>query len=768
VAAAALLVVTAVAIGSCRDGSGTTGADDRRDRDAPAGPAVTDRPATSADGEPPAEPVLPSLALDLRPGPYQLTVDRVPDRVEPGDRLEAAGPDGSRLAVATVSDDGNALFRELEPGPVTVRLLDGDRPVATSDPVEVPGDEPPDEALYRNALLEPGYSYLETRDGTTLSVLVTLPGPEEDGPYPTLVEYSGYQPSRPEGWDPTRLIVPSLGYALVQVNVRGTGCSGGSFDAFEPIQALDGYDVIETVAAQGWSTKVGMFGVSYAGIMQLLVAATAPPSLAAIAPLSVFARIDEVIHPGGIFNDGFARTWAEEIGDSADAFGQGWEQDRVDAGDPLCAANQTYRAHNPDLVERARSSPHDTDLLSSRSPITAAGRVEVPVFLAGAWQDEQTGPDWPALIEALSGAPALRVVLYNGLHVDGISPEVLNAVTEFYDLYLDDPDPGAGIGIRLALSVGLAAVYGDILPVSFVDLDDDRARARADYEAADPIHVRFDVGAGRPNLPVAGFEATFDQWPPKGVEPTAYRFGTSGDPGDGGTGTGASGTGGDQLVLAPDRPTSTVEASFVTDPEEGLEVTIDDRDTVWTNEPDWDWPAPTPGSSLVATSDPLAEDLVLAGPASADLWLSVDGPDADVEVTISEIAPDGSETYVQSGRLRLSNRATTTESTELAPVRSRSEADIEPLVIGEPVLARVAVPPSAHVFRTGSRVAVTIDTPGASLPSWTFDVWPEATTVTLHSSADQPSQVVLPVLEGVSAPTDRPACGSLRGQPCRR
>jgi predicted acyl esterase len=40
------------------------------------------------------------------------------------------------------------------------------------------------------------------------------------------------------------------GYATVNVNIRGTGCSGGAFDFFETMQLLDGYDVIETVAAQ--------------------------------------------------------------------------------------------------------------------------------------------------------------------------------------------------------------------------------------------------------------------------------------------------------------------------------------------------------------------------------------------------------------------------------------------------------------------------------------------------------------------------------------
>jgi len=71
--------------------------------------------------------------------------------------------------------------------------------------------------------------------------------------------------------------------------MRGTGCSGGVFDVFNPAQAADGYDAIEAIAAQSWVANncVGMVGLSYAGIAQLYVASTRPPSLAAITPLSV-------------------------------------------------------------------------------------------------------------------------------------------------------------------------------------------------------------------------------------------------------------------------------------------------------------------------------------------------------------------------------------------------------------------------------------------------------------------------------------------------
>ena len=95
----------------------------------------------------------------------------------------------------------------------------------------------------------------------------------------------------------------------MSLRMRGTGCSGGAFDYFEKLQRLDGYDVIETVAAQPWvkGGKVGMVGLSYPGIAQLFVASTRPPHLAAITPMSTFDDTARgVVAPGGIFNTGFA------------------------------------------------------------------------------------------------------------------------------------------------------------------------------------------------------------------------------------------------------------------------------------------------------------------------------------------------------------------------------------------------------------------------------------------------------------------------------
>src|SRR6202035_966221 len=134
-----------------------------------------------------------------------------------------------------------------------------------------------------------------------LAIDVRLPG--GSGPYPTLIEYAGYGYANPAGAESGIAPVANLlGVAVVDVNMRGTGCSGGSFDYFEPLQGLDGYDVIETVARQPWVLhhRVGMEGISYGGISQLFVAETDPPDLAAISPLSVLDQTATTLYPGGI------------------------------------------------------------------------------------------------------------------------------------------------------------------------------------------------------------------------------------------------------------------------------------------------------------------------------------------------------------------------------------------------------------------------------------------------------------------------------------
>jgi uncharacterized protein len=414
--------------------------------------------------------------------------------------------------------------RDLAPGD-GYRVAAAEDPDVTSVATEVWAvEDVPDRRLYEAQELVEGYQYLETRDGTLLAVNVTLPGPVEDGPYPTVVEYSGYSPADPDALQPLLSLANLLGYATVGVNMRGTGCSGGSFLFFEPAQWTDGYDAIETVAAQPWSTdQVGMVGISYPGISQLFVAQTQPPSLAAITPLSV---IDDTyrstLYPGGILNDGFATSWAEERQRDAAAFGQGWAKKRADEGDRVCAENQALRTQNPDLFEfigDAAFVPEDrTGYLGRLAPSEWVDRIEVPVFLAGAWQDEQTGGHFPAMLDRFTGSPLTRFVLTNGGHTDALGPEVLLGLTEFLDLYVAERVPALPEGIEGALGLLGNAVFGvDLeLPVQrFTDAASyEDALARCSRTAVVPASP----GPPTPASPPASPPGRSPRWrPPPGT-----------------------------------------------------------------------------------------------------------------------------------------------------------------------------------------------------------------------------------------------------------
>ena len=198
---------------------------------------------------------------------------------------------------------------------------------------------PPSTNIYDQAIPTSGYGYLTTRDGTKLAIDVRLPGGRRAVSDPDRVLRLWLR--RPAGAQSgIAQIATLLGFAVVDVNMRGTGCSGGAFDYFEPLQTLDGYDVIETVAHQPWVLhhKVGMIGISYGGISQLFVAATDPPDLAAIAPLSVIDNTATTLYPGGILNTGFALPWAEDrvhdAGRLADAAASRGRYKRIQAGRP--------------------------------------------------------------------------------------------------------------------------------------------------------------------------------------------------------------------------------------------------------------------------------------------------------------------------------------------------------------------------------------------------------------------------------------------------
>lgn len=696
---------------------------------------------------------------------------------EPGKRLEVRDAAGELLVTLVADTAGNAHLPLLPeshalidaPGVLSGMVQRG-RPLAPGDYTvddvavhvlaleDVPGPD-----FYERELAE-GYGYMTMRDGVQLSVMVRFPNQDLYGPppWPTVVEYSGYTPSDPDEPQPGTLLANLMGFAAVGVNMRGTGCSGGVFDLFSAAQAADGYDVVETVARQPWvlGGRVGMVGLSYPGITQLYVAATRPPSLACITPMSVIDDPWRQQWPGGVYNSGFTRAWIAARDAQVASGGQSWDRRRIEGGDEVARANQRLRSQNPDFERFGRSSEDCEDLQRSRRISDLVGRIDVPVYLTGAWQDEQTGSRFALMLEDFTSSPEQRFTMFNGHHPDGYSPMVILRWFEFLSFHVARRVPKVHELIRTFAPAQFATVFGfspELEADRFDHHADDVDAALAEYRSEPRVRLMFENGAGHdvPGVTAHRFEVGVDSFPPPGVRPRRWFMDADGR-------------------LTADRPTVEAVDGYEDDPEAGEQAYRKDllehmndfampaAPVEWTRFPD--------GCSASYETGDLAEPLVLAGAGHVDLWLRPATSDTAVQATLSEIRADGREVRLQCGWHRpVHRREDPLRSDDLRVDHTFATADRRSLEPGEWIRFRLPIHPVAVVLRSGSRLRLTLSTPGRDHPFWCFEnpVVPGAVHGVGRGGAHA-SSLVMPVWDvELDAPPDLPLSGSLRGRPDR-
>ncbi len=403
----------------------------------------------------------------------------------------------------------------------------------------------------------------------------------------------------------------------------------------------------------------------------------------------------------------------------------------------------------------AEDNPYWNDLAESLAPELFVDRIHVPVFLAGAWQDEQTGPYFANMLDDFTGTRKKWFTITNGQHTDSLDPAVLDRWIEFLQIYVaqDVPKrPPSAAGVAAAVGTNVWKQEVTLPPDRFADATSLEA-ARDVFESDPQLRILFENGAGgEPGLPYARFEGDFSAWPPPGTDAHAWYFDEDG-------------------ALVDGAPSVASQGEYTYDASRAQQTTLpgDDDSATWVPLPPWDWPAPAADNALAYESAPLEQDTVMVGTGSVDLWLQADTDDVDVQVTLTEVRPDGNETLVQSGWQRASQRALSDQATLLRPLHTNTEADVAPLPGGEWSEVQVELFPFGHAFRAGSQIRVVVDTPGASRPRWKFDVLdePAGTKVRVAHGGDHPSRVVLPIVNGVTVAPGLPPCPSLRGQPCR-
>jgi len=727
----------------------------------------------------------------------------------PNAQVSLLNAKGATVSTQNADALGGLLFREVKPGK-GYRVSQTSTGEASA-PITVHSDAaaPWDPSIYNQSIPDNGYTYLTTRDGTQLSIDVHppsspagepgvpssfhfpsfpqpgVPTPSYTPPYPTLIEYSGYGYADPAGPENGIAVLANLmGFAVVDVNMRGTGCSGGAYDFFEQMQNLDGYDVIETIAHQPWvlGNKVGMLGISYGAISQLFTAQLRPPDLEAIAPLSTIDATATTLYPGGILNTGFAVAWAEQRQQNAEpagpSNGQHWAYERIQEGDQTCAANQVLHGEAADLKAKIQAnSTYNPAVADALDPVSFVRKINVPTFMACQWEDEQTGGHCADLAQHFTGTNRKWFTFTNGAHVDSLDPYTYDRLYDFLELYVAHQAPIVNQAVVRAAApvvyqeaMGLPKTDLVTLPPDPIQEQPTYESALSAFEALPAIRVLFDNGAGTSPTesttagdPYPGFEQSFSKFPIPGTKAHSWYLGAGG-------------------TLNEGQPTAEGVDSYTSN---ANAVPLSDYGAntgsggLWGNasEWEWNWVQPPAGSAASYVSAPLTTDTTAIGGGAVHLWVKSSTPDVDLQATVSEVRPDGNETFVQDGWIRASERKLATNSknmfkqkpTLLQPIPTFLASDAEPMPANEFVPVVIPLYFEGHAYRAGSRIRVTISAPNGTQPIWSFGQTQPVGTASesIAFSPSMPSSLILPIVPRVSVPTGLPACPSLRNEPCR-
>ena len=250
--------------------------------------------------------------------------------------------------------------------------------------------------------------WLESGDGTPLHADVMLPANSKKGQrHPVILSIGPYFGSGSQGtvWDPQEagpsarfddLIeqgqIFERGYALVYVDSRGYGSSGGCNDLGGPGEQMDVKAAVEWAAKQPWSNgKVGMWGKSYDAWTQVMALATKPKGLAATVIQSPLIDGYRLAFENGVH---WAATWYITPGLYAN---YDLTPPSLQDATPDEFANSTSgTATNPDCYAMNLTQTANPDRSSAywkeRDIVAAAGTSKVPSLWSFGFNDVNTKP----------------------------------------------------------------------------------------------------------------------------------------------------------------------------------------------------------------------------------------------------------------------------------------------------------------------------------------------------------------------------------------
>ena len=539
--------------------------------------------------------------------------------------------------------------------------------------------------------------YVSVRDGTQLAVDLYRPkdasGNVVTTPLPVLWMHSPYNrryfqatPTTPMGLSGERYPgaaarLVEYGYVVAIVDFRGLYGSYGVNQGYNrgewvDAAALDAYDITEWLAAQLWSTgKIGMWGCSATGGSQLQAAATAPPHLKAIFPMSCDFDSYAIFVPGGISAAKGAPSAAPPSTVSAEMRSKLAEPVDGDSDRAQLAAAIASQAGSVDNAGYVPFRDSVADAIPGvawwikTSPHLSLDKIKeskVALYLASNWDEGYTkygsfftfnNVDNPA---KLIVGPAAHCAWFTVQMTTGF--EIAVEERRFFDYWLKDIDNGI---------------------------------------MAEPKVYYYTY-----NAPAGQEWSASDAWPLSNEVRTPYYLAA-----DGGLSTAAPGAADAKDAVTTDY---TVTAATLVD------------------------------KAVLFATEPLAADVQVTGHPVLELWVSSTASDGDFVATLQDVAPDGSAVaYNVHGRLRASLRKTSEppyQNFDL-PFHPSNQADVTPLVPGEPVKLSFDLLPTSQVFKAGHRIRLLLSFAEAVTPK----LMP-APELTLYRDAAHPSALTLPII----------------------
>lgn len=170
-------------------------------------------------------------------------------------------------------------------------------------------------------------TYLQVEDSVHLAMDIFLPKKmDKEEKVPTILYQTRYIRSLKAKFpfnlikNPVLVVVSeeevkfftSRGYAVVIVDVRGSGASTGERTMeFSPEEVQDGKKVVDWIIGQNWSDgNIGTTGISYVGTTAELLLVNQHPAVKACIPRSnIFDLYNHVMFPGGVRQGPFIKIW---------------------------------------------------------------------------------------------------------------------------------------------------------------------------------------------------------------------------------------------------------------------------------------------------------------------------------------------------------------------------------------------------------------------------------------------------------------------------